>query len=116
AGVYLALLGPQGMQEIGKLILQKSQYAMKRLSEIKGLKIPLYQSGHFKEFVVDFSDTGKSVNEVNKALLKKGLFGGKDISHEFPEFGDCALYCVTEIHTKEDIDKLAQALEEFLNK
>ena len=115
AGVYLALLGPQGIQEMGKLILQKSQYAMKKISEIKGIKIPLSRSAHFKEFVVDFNTTGKTVKEVNKALLEEGIFGGKDISTEFPQLGNSALYCVTEIHIKEDIDKLAQALSEFLD-
>ena len=115
AGVYLALAGPQGMRELGQLILQKSQYAMKKLSEIKGVKIPFHQSAHFKEFVVDFNDTGKSVKDVNKVLLKKGIFGGRDISVEFPELGNCAVYCVTEIHTKDDIDRLIQALNEFLN-
>jgi len=115
AGVYLALLGPQGIRKLGQTIMQKSQYAMKKISEIKGVKIPLHESAHFKEFAVDFNDTGKTVKEVNKALLEKGIFGGKDISTEFPELGNCALYCVTEIHTKEGINTLAQALSECLN-
>jgi glycine dehydrogenase subunit 1 len=114
AGVYLALAGPHGMQELGKLILQKSQYAMKKLSEIQGIKLPFDQSSHFKEFVVDFSETGKTVREVNKALLEKGIFGGKDITKDFPELKDCAVYCVTEIHTKQDIDRLVHALNEYL--
>ncbi|MFX0062027.1 MAG: aminomethyl-transferring glycine dehydrogenase subunit GcvPA [Candidatus Hermodarchaeota archaeon] len=116
AGVYLALLGSQGIQEISRVIMQKSQYAMKKLSEIKGVKIPFFESSHFKEFVVDFNGSDKTVNKVNKALLEKGIFGGKDISLEFPELGNTALYCVTEIHTKEDIDKLVQALDECLNR
>ncbi|HUU79767.1 MAG TPA: aminomethyl-transferring glycine dehydrogenase subunit GcvPA [candidate division Zixibacteria bacterium] len=115
AGVYLALVGPQGMQELGQLILQKSQYAMKKISEIKGVKIPFQTSPHFKEFIVDFSSTGKTVKEVNKALLKKGIFGGKDVSSEFPELGNCAVYCITEIHTMEDINQLVQALKECLS-
>ncbi|TET29000.1 MAG: aminomethyl-transferring glycine dehydrogenase subunit GcvPA [Candidatus Heimdallarchaeota archaeon] len=115
AGVYLALVGPQGLQELGQLILQKSQYAMKKLSEIKGVKIPFQKSPHFKEFVVDFSGSGKTVEDVNKSLLKKGIFGGKDVSAEFPELGKCAVYCVTEVHTKKDIDRLVQALDECLN-
>ncbi len=114
AGVYLALAGPEGMRELGQLILQKSQYAMKKLSEIKGIKIPFKQSAHFKEFVVDFSETGKSVKDINEVLLAKGIFGGKDISSEFPDLGKCAVYCVTEIHTKDDIDKLTQALSDYL--
>ena len=40
--------------------------------------------------------------------------GGKDLSKDFPEFGQCALYCVTEIHLKEDIDKLVNSLREII--
>ena len=115
AGVFLALLGPQGIQELGKLILQRSQYAMKRVSEIEGIDVLAFQSIHFKEFILDFNNFGKTVDKVNKFLLEKGIFGGKDLSKEFPELGESALYCVTEIHTKEDIDQLVRALTEFKN-
>lgn len=111
AGVYLALLGPQGMQELGKLILQKSQYAMAELSQIEGISLPFWQTPHFKEFVVDFNSTAKKVSEINELLLKKNIFGGKDISKEFPALRESALYCVTEIHKKEDINRLIMELE-----
>ena len=88
---------------------------MKKLSEINGVYFPFQKSPHFKEFVVDFSGSGKTVEDVNKSLLKKGIFGGKDVSAEFPELGKCSVYCVTEVHTKEDIDRLVQALDECLN-
>ncbi len=114
AGVYLALMGPEGMHELGTSILQKSQYTMKRLSALKGVKVPRFDSPHFKEFVVDFNDTGLKIKEINKALLNKGIFGGLDLSEEFPEFGYCALYCVTEVHTKNDIDTLVGSLDEII--
>lgn len=114
AGVYLALMGPQGMVDIGKVIQQKSMYAAKKLSEIKGVKAPALNSPHFKEFVVDFNATGMTVEKINRALLEKGIFGGKDLSKEFPEFGQSALYCITEMHTKRDIDTLAYALNEII--
>jgi glycine dehydrogenase subunit 1 len=115
AGVYLALMGPSGMQEIGQTILQKSQYAAKKIGEIKKIRAPKFNSTGFKEFVVDFSGTGKSVEQINKALLEKGIFGGKDLSAEFPGLPNCALYCVTEVHKQEDIDKLVAALGEILD-
>lgn len=114
AGVYLSLMGPRGMQELGKVIMQKSQYAMKKLSEIKGIKAPLFDSPHFKEFIVDFNDTGMVVKDINIYLREHRIFGGKDLSREFPEIGNCAMYCITEIHTKDDIDKLVQALSDCL--
>jgi glycine dehydrogenase subunit 1 len=115
AGVYLSLMGPQGMYELGKTILQRTQYAILRLSQLPGVRVPRFQGSHFKEFVVDFNQTGFKVSDINKALLKNNIFGGKDLSCEFPDLGQSALYCVTEIHTQKKISKLAAALEEILS-
>jgi len=114
AAVYMALMGPEGMRELGESIMERSHYAMKLISEIKGIKTPVFKSPHFEEFTVNFDKTGKTVHNVNKALLKHGIQGGKDLTKEFPELGKSALYCVTEIHTKEDIEKLAKALKEVV--
>lgn len=114
AGVYLSVMGPHGMFELGENIMQKSQYAIEELSKIKGVKGSKFNNIGFKEFIVDFNDTGKTVSEINKELLKRNIFGGKDLSKEFPELGESALYCVTEIHLKEDIDALVNALKEIL--
>ena len=59
--------------------------------------------------MVGFDGTGRTVAEINRALRERGIFGGKDLSAEFPELGQSALYCVTEVHTKADIDRLADA-------
>ncbi|MGZ6219558.1 MAG: aminomethyl-transferring glycine dehydrogenase subunit GcvPA [Syntrophales bacterium] len=113
AAVYMALMGPNGFWEIGEAIIQKSHYAAKRLSELKGIKV-LFPANFFKEFVVNFDEAGKTVGDINKALLDYHIFGGKDISKEFPELENSALYCVTEVHSKEDIDKLTSVLREVL--
>lgn len=112
AGVYLALLGPRGMRDLGEGILQRRHYAMERLGAIKGLRTPVFSATHFKEFVVTFE--GKAVQDVNKALLERGIFGGIDLGGWFPELGNSALYCVTEVHTQENIDHLADAVREVL--
>ncbi|GAB4505211.1 MAG: aminomethyl-transferring glycine dehydrogenase subunit 1 [Anaerolineales bacterium] len=114
AGVYLALMGPQGMAEVGQTITAHGQYAMQTLSKIPGIALQFPQSGHFREFVLDFSRSGKSVTEINRALLAKNIFGGYDLSGKFAGFTNHAAYCVTEIHSKADIDRLAQALAEVL--
>ena len=111
AGVYLALMGPQGMAEIGQGIMQRSRYAAMQIGKIKGVQCPLFQSVHFKEFVVSFAPR-RPVAEINQALLARGILGGKDLTHEFPQLGNSALYCVTEVHTQQDIDRLVNALEE----
>ena len=113
AAVYMALMGPEGFRELGEGIMQRSRYAVNVLSKIDGLHVPVFQGPMFKEFVVDFSGTGRTVESINKSLLDHGIFGGKDLTGEFPELGNCALYCVTEVLSKEDIDKLAAALTEI---
>ena len=114
---YLALLGPRGLRELGEIIMMKTQYAIQELAKIKGVKAPLFKTPHFKEFTVNFDKTGRTVRVLHEALLKQyGVHGGRDISKEFPELGQTALYCVTEVHSKTDIDQLAQALKKVLGR
>ena len=114
AAVYLALMGPEGMRELGENILYKSNYAQKKLAGLKGVTMPYAGSHSFMEFVLNFDGTGKTVAEVNKALLSKHIFGGYDLSREMPQLGQSMLVCVTEKTALSDIDKLADALAEIL--
>jgi glycine dehydrogenase subunit 1 len=109
--VYLSLMGPEGMREIGELILQRAHYAAHQINAIEGVTVPK-PGGFFKEFVVNYDNTGKSTADINKALLEYGIFGGIDLSEDFPELGNSALLCVTEVHTQQDIDKFVDALKE----
>jgi len=115
AGVYLALMGPKGMEELGVGIMQRARYLMMELDKIDGVKAPLFAAPHFKEFAVSFEGTGKTVSEINDSLFSQRIFGGKDISKEFPEFGACALYCVTEKHSQADLDALVDALRKAVS-
>ena len=47
-------------------------------------------------------------------FLSKNIFGGKSLRSEFPELGESALFCVTEIHTQEDLDTLTRAVREIV--
>ena len=115
AGVYLALMGPQGMREIGEGILYRTRYAMQEISKLKGVRTDVFSAPSFQEFIVNFDGTGKTAAEINAALLQKGIFGGKDLSQEFPWLGESNLVCVTEVHTREDIDRLVSSLQEVLS-
>ena len=114
AGAYLAMVGPQGLAELGRGIVQRARYAARRLDALPGVRAPAFSAPFFKEFVVDFSESGRTVAEVNGALRERGIFGGLDLHEQYPELGQSALYCVTEVHTKADIDRLADELAEVL--
>jgi glycine dehydrogenase subunit 1 len=109
--VYMAMMGPQGFEDVGGVILQRAHYAAKLLADITGVRVT-FPAGFFKEFVVNFDGTGHSVATINKRLLALDIFGGKDLTQDFPELGASALYCVTEIHTQADLERLADALKE----
>ncbi|HEY9458435.1 MAG TPA: aminomethyl-transferring glycine dehydrogenase subunit GcvPA [Gaiella sp.] len=109
--VYMSLMGPQGFRDVGRAILQRSHYAARRLAEVPGVSVR-FGEGFFKELVVDFGGTGRTVAAIDEALRERGIFGGKDLSTSHPELGQSALYCVTEAHTKADVDRLVATLEE----
>lgn len=112
AGVYLALMGPKGLRELGEGIMQRACYAAQRIAGIKSVTLPFMETPFFKEFVVSFDGTGKTVADINTALRERDILGGVDLSREHPALGQSALYCVTEVHGKEDIDRLVAGLEE----
>jgi len=99
--VYMSLLGPQGFRELGERILQRSHYAARRIDELPNASVRW--GGFFKEFVVDFA---QPVEAINAKLRERGIFGGGAIT------SSSALYCVTEVHAQEDIDRLVDALAE----
>jgi len=114
AAAYLALLGPRGMRELCETILYRAHYAMRELDRLPGVRAPLFRAPHFKEFVVSFNGTGLTAKEVHDRLLEVGIHGGKLLKAELPELGEAALYCITELHRKEDIDRLVAALRAIL--
>ena len=101
------------MKDLGEIILQKTSYAIKKLSEISGITVNSFGGFNFREFIVNFDKCGKTVKEVNRRLLDYKIFGGKDLSGDFPGLGQSALFCVTEISSAEEIDNLAHALAEI---
>ncbi len=111
ATVYLAALGKQGFRELGELCARKAHYAQERICAVPGFR-PLSRRPFFDEFAVA---TPMPVEELNAALRERGVIGGYDLSRDYPELGDAALFCVTEAHAREDIETLVAVLEEVVS-
>ncbi|MDL2263725.1 aminomethyl-transferring glycine dehydrogenase subunit GcvPA [Synergistaceae bacterium OttesenSCG-928-I11] len=111
AGVYLATMGPQGMADLGNGIMKRARYLANALGKIKGVRVAT-NAPFFKEFPVTFE--GKKVAEINEALLSRGIHGGHDLTPDYPNLKNSALYCVNETMTKADMDALVSALSEIL--
>jgi glycine cleavage system P protein (glycine dehydrogenase) subunit 1 len=109
ATLYLAMVGGKGLRRIARLNASRAKHLAERVGAVRGFKVP-FAGFTFNEFVVQCP---KPVATVNEALLAKhGLWGGLDLSAQFPELGNAMLLCVTELHAQESIDSLVQGLQE----
>ena len=109
ASVAMTALGKQGVQEMSKMNIQKTQYAKQQIAKLAGYEIA-FQSPVFNEFVVKVPGR---VADINRGLLAKKIVGGYDLGRDYPELEGHMLLAVTEIRTKEEIDSLVQGLEEL---
>jgi glycine dehydrogenase subunit 1 len=110
ATMFLETLGHDGLREMALQNVHKARYAAGVLGRIAGVKRRL--SGPvFNEFVLELP---KDVAAVNARLKAQGVIGGLELRPFYPELGNSALFCVTEAHTREDIDRLAGLMEEAL--
>ncbi len=106
ATVYLATLGKTGLRQVAELCYHKAHYAADAISKLNGYSL-VFQQSFFKEFVVRCPTTP---HHINKALFKEGIIGGLDLSHVLD---NSMLLCVTEMNTKEEIDRLVEILGTF---
>ena len=104
--VYLSLMGKQGLKELAEINLSKCEYAKKKLSGVGRLR---FSAPTFNEFVLTLNRDASSVLQI---LLKEGIVGGLSLKRFYPEMEREILVCVTEKHAKEDIDRLAEILNE----
>jgi len=103
AGVYLSLMGPQGMAELGETLLARTAYARRVLAALPGVA-DTDRAVHFREFVLDLSAASLTAPEAVAVLRADGFEPG------LPLDDARLLVCVTEQNTQTDIDELAAAL------
>jgi glycine dehydrogenase subunit 1 len=107
AAVYLAALGPQGLQETAELCLRKAHYAADQLARVPRLR-RRFDRPFFKEFTLQME--APVVGEVLAGLLQQGYLGGLHLGRWHPWLKDCFSVAVTEKRTRAEIDALASAL------
>ena len=112
SAAYLSLLGKSGVRKLSEHILAKTKYAIKKFSSIDGTDVPLFKAPHFKEFTIRFK-RGQA-DDVLRKLLEHKICGGKSLAPEFPELGESVLVCITELHSKQQIDNYVETLDQLL--
>lgn len=114
AAAYLSTLGKRGLRALAEEIFARATYASSKLNLIEGVKAPALGRTHWKEFTVSFA--GIRYPELHKRLLAKGILGGHYVSKEMPWLKNAALFCVTEVHSKRDIDLLVESIRECVER
>lgn len=110
--VYLSLLGKNGIIELGKQILSRTRYLINRLSRIDNIQAPLFKAVHFKEFT--YRVKNKKAGYILSELYKKKILAGINIGNFYRDLPEAILTCVTEIHSKNDLDMYAESLREVV--
>jgi len=106
AAVYLATLGRRGLRQVAELCYHKAHYAADKIAKLKGYSL-VFPKPFFKEFAIRCP---VAPSEINRALFKAGIIGGLDVSHMID---NSMLLCVTEMNTKQEVDRLVEILGAF---
>jgi len=106
ATVYLAAMGKSGLRQVAELCYHKTHYAADAISKLKGYSI-VFKQPFFKEFV---ARCPVAPRQINQALFEERIIGGFDLSNVID---NGMLFCVTELNTKQEIDRLVAILGRF---
>ncbi|MDA4130762.1 MAG: aminomethyl-transferring glycine dehydrogenase subunit GcvPA [Thaumarchaeota archaeon] len=105
--IYLALMGPSGMKEIGERIIQNSHYALKRFQEER-LVAPYFEGSFFGE--VSLKTNIDSI-ELSEHLIHYGILGGLPLGRFYNELKHVSLFSINELHKADHIEVLVSALK-----
>lgn len=104
AGVYMAAMGTEGMQQCARLCLSKAHYFASELEKI-GCKLK-YEGEFFHEFVTEVA-CPNCRKRILDALAAEGILGGQPVDGGI-------LWCVTELVSKAQLDKVVAIVKEVL--
>jgi len=109
--IYLSLLGKKGIKDLSRINYSKTQYAIKELSALEGVKLR-YSGTVYNEFVLE---TSENSDVVITRLREKNILAGVPLSRFYPQDSSGILVNVTEVNTKEEIDTLVTCMAEVLS-
>ena len=111
AAVYLSWLGKAGIEELARLCLSKAVYARDALAA-SGFNLR-FDRPFFREFAVDVPG---AASDYTRGLAEHGIIGGMPLGWVHQDLSNSLLVAFTEKRTREDIDRLVDALAAFAGK
>jgi glycine dehydrogenase subunit 1 len=105
--IFMTIYGKVGLRELAKQNLAKTAYAVERFG--KHAKLLFSGAPRFNEFVVE---TQEDPYAINSRLLGHKIVGGLPLRKFYPELGNAALWCCTELTARTVIDRAAGVVGE----
>jgi len=105
--IFLNVYGKVGLKELAKQNLAKTAYAAEQFG--RHAKVLFGGAPRFNEFVVQ---TSENPAVINSRLLGHKIVGGLPLKKFYPELGNAAVWCVTEMTTRTSIDTAVGMLAE----
>jgi len=105
--IFMTVYGKVGLRELAKQNLAKTAYAADQFG--KNAKVLFTGAPRFNEFVVQ---TSEEPSAINSRLLGHKIIGGLPLKKFYPELGNAALWCCTELTTRSMIDTAAGLVAE----
>ena len=105
ATVFLCLMGKQGLRILAERNVTKSHYMWDLLLQGKTC-LQQFTAPFFNEWFIKV----QPARAIWQRLKERNLIAGVVLEDWYPELQDCLLLCVTEMHTRSDIERLAEEL------
>jgi glycine dehydrogenase subunit 1 len=97
--IFMTVYGKAGLKELAKQNLAKTAYAAGQFA--RHGKVLFEGAPRFNEFVLA---TDEDPSAINSRLLGHKIVGGLSLKKFYPELGNAALWCCTELTTRTAID------------
>lgn len=112
ATIYMSLLGYDGLRAVAQESVSRTRELASLLTAIDGVD-RLFDAPHFHEVALRLE---RPVAPVLAALAERGVLGGLDISHDYPDLGHALLVCATETKMRSDLEAYAGALAKIMKR
>jgi glycine dehydrogenase subunit 1 len=107
ANIFMTIYGKVGLRELAKQNLAKAAYATQQFGRYAKVLFP--GAPRFHEFVLQTTDDPYA---INSRVLGHRIIGGLPLKKFYPELGNAALWCCTELTTRTAIDTVGGLLAE----
>jgi len=105
--IFMTVYGKVGLKELAEQNLAKAAYAAAQFAKIG--KVLFAGAPRFNEFVLQ---TSEDPYAINSRLLGHKVVGGLPLKKFYPELGNAALWCCTELTPRIVIEKVVGLVAE----